>query len=364
MPFALSRTSRLVRGASLAAATLAASTTFAVSAHAADVPAWNIYFSDATPTAAYPNADYVSFGSNLDSFKGKNTLVGTLTRGGVEIARTDPSLYGPYGSASLADLRAGDVLHVTDSETGAEQLQVAFDGKPSFGPEVCVGATSATGVRAEGSIVTYGGAYSPVGSSNYGTPNEGVITGGEGAGTSFSMALKAPLALSDEIYVASVADLPGGINVSSGVTRTVGACPVPVAAPTVAAPVAVDKTAPKGASTPGKGFKKLSLSDVAKKGFKFTVHADEAATLKGTLTLQTKSGKGKKKKEKFTPIGSVTQNLAAGQTAEIKLKAGPGTKGKLKKAAKGSKLVIVLTLTDAAGNVTTLPGTVVSVPQK
>lgn len=261
----------------------------------------------------------------------------------------------------------GDVAELFDPETGTVLGRAVYDGKPGLDEPICAGSSSATGTQTAGEPLGNIEAITPVPGAQESSMvqiNPAVLAEQPADGTTWSATFERPLALGDLVFAFSGV-IREGVNVQSFVQRAVADCTPPIAAPIQQPTPAADTTAPAGTSTPMKGAKKLKLEGLTKTGLSFTVTSQENATLRATLKLRTTSGKGKKKKVKQQAVGTTTQPVTAGVPATVKLKPGKKSGSKIKKAAKqpGSKLVTTITLTDAAGNVTTLPASTVSVPK-
>lgn len=278
------------------------------------------------------------------------------------------------GTIKVEAIVAGDVAELYDAESGVVVARSTYDGQPGLTLPLCAGSSSAQGTRTAGQPIGNVEAFRPVpGAQHSGdvTINPGTVAASDPAGSTWSATFERPVAAGDQV-TAFASSISAGVRTQSMVQRAVTECPAPPAAsqpaaqPSAPAPASpVDKTAPVGTSTPVKKGKKPTLASIVKQGFAFTVTAQENATLKATLTLKTTSGKGKKKKVKLQLIGSTTQPVTAGVATDVKLKATGPSSSKLKKAARqpGSKLVSSISLTDAAGNVATLPPTTISVPK-
>lgn len=327
---------------------------------------WVIGFADDVVTEAsgnQPDAVYLDWEDGTRPAE-STAIVMKVERAGSVISASDyPSRYGSF--VSMPDLRAGDVATFSDKNTGVVVAQAAYDGRPSFDATTCNGSTGFTGLRTAASAIDsvggftlerysgrddYGGSYSGWDRTQ---SNSGTVISlvGEAFGGTFAR----PIATGTFITAKSHRDLTADILIRTTVTRQVGGCPPPPPAP-------ADTSAPSaGLSAPtAKKLKKITLGKLISAGLKLSVKPNEASTVNAQLLLR----KSKKSKKPPTVLATTTLAAAAGVDTQFKLKLPKKAKKKLRGLPGSAKLLIHVTVTDGAGNVTTLPDVAFKVPKK
>lgn len=282
-------------------------------------------------------------------------LIGRVERAGARIAE-DKSANKNGVWIPLPELLPGDLAVVTTTD-GTVVFSSAYDGTPSFDPTTCVGVTGFSGKRTPDAQVSevksFGWKMEDWGYGNTGwsstDKDPGIVTtlAGDVFGGSFSR----PLTADRWLYATSKKVLSPALTIEQTQIRPVPACPPP--------PVPADTTAPNGSATAltKKQLKKLTMGRLFSKGLVLTVTSSEPATLTGQLSLR------KSKKKKPTSLGTVTQPMPGGVPTGVVLKPAKKHKKKLKGLPSSARLVVNLSLKDAAGNSTPLPPVTLKIPK-
>lgn len=314
---------------------------------------WTLSFVDSVPRDAKDvRPDRATFErSGSIGLTGNERPYARLVRAGSIIDLENGYDRDGSGGVSRPELLPGDILQVVDSQTGGLYAEATFDGKPSLDANACTGAAKATGLRTADASVTGVGEYANVDNpwkyeSDPSMTTTGMVT--NAAPGTFEVSFKRPLIAGHLVWAETSLIQGPSVTVTSYSERFVGSCPPP--------PIPPDTLAPAG--TAGLlAAKRMKMKDLTKKGVTYRVTSGEAATANATLTLQTVKGKGKKAKVKLLIVGRATAAIPAGGAVQISVKVDKAFKGKVAAAAgkPGSKLLLNTTLTDAAGNVATLP---------
>ena len=248
---------------------------------------------------------------------------------------------------SLASLRAGDQVTLTDVDTAAAR-SATFTGQPTLVAPSC-GAAAFSGTREEGSTVDV---------SVAGAATVEVF----GSGTDLAGAFGAVPGLGATVQASQARAIDAGFTVFDAVSAAVGGCPqaapavvppaapVAVPAPVVAAPVApAPAPAPADAIAPlGRATLRAALLKPAA-AYKALVAGTFAASVTvnepGTIT-QTLAAGGK-------PLATVSKRVVKAGTVTVTLKVSKAARRRLG-AGKAVRLTLTTTLRDPAGNVRTL----------
>lgn len=343
----------------VASATLAAPAAHATNTSNKPV-SWTLSFVDSVPRDAKDlRPDRASFErSGTIGLTGSERPYARLVRAGSIIDLENGYDKDGSGGISRPELLPGDILQVVDSQTGGLYAEATYDGKPALDANACTGAAKATGTRSADASVTGVGEFANVDNpwkyeSDPNMSTTGLVT--NAAPGTFEVAFKRPLIAGHLVWAETTLVQSPAVTVTSYSERFVGSCPPP--------PVPPDTLAPAG--TAGLLAASKRMKDLTKKGVTFRVTSGEASTAKATLTLQTVKGKGKKAKIKTLVVGTATASIPAGGAVQLTVKIDKTLKGKVVEASKkkGSKLLLSTTLTDAAGNVATLPVQTVKFPK-
>lgn len=359
------RARRLTAAFVLAASTaaLAAPTAHATNSNASKPVTWTLSFEDSVsrkPSDLRPDRASFERSGGL-GLTGQERPAARLVRAGSIIDLESGDDRDAYGGVSRPELLPGDILQVVDTRTGGLYAEAMFDGRPSLDANACTGAISATGLRSPNADVTGVGEYANVNNpwkyeSDPSMSTTGLIPNA-GPGV-FEVRFKRPLIAGHLVWAETTLVQSPSVTVTSYSERFVTACPPP--------PIPPDTLPPAGTAAPAAVAK--SLKKLAKSGLTYRVSSGEAATVNAVLTLETTRKKGKKKAPKVTSliVGKTTVTVPAGGAIDVNVKIDPTMKGKVISAAKqkGSRLLLSTTLTDAAGNVSTLPTTTVKFPKK
>lgn len=351
------------------------STVVAAPAQAATPTRWLLTFSHYVPRyAGEVNIDrvtYERFDGDRPSIN-RQLAVKVLRDGAVISGSSHNSYWG--GDLVLPELRAGDVATLSDSATGAVVASGTFDGRPVIDAQTCVGRDTFSGLRtgatAVDDVATYRWFHAKRPDGTYESPASGWRRRGYSTGDvttltgdTFGGRFDAPLRKGAIVLASGHRDVSPTLIISSSVERVVGACPAASVGP--GAPSGVlsplrDGVAPKAALTAApkaSKLRKISMKKLRSSGLAFSITSDEAATISATLQLST----SKKKPAKV--VGKTTAPAAAGAATAITLKLAKASRSKLKGLRSSARLVVVIKVTDAAGNVTALPEIRFKVPK-
>jgi hypothetical protein len=290
----------------------------------------------------------------------------------IEVRRGETVVKSGAFSVSGFALQAGDVIRVL--RNGAEAASLTYDGYPSFDAGTCAGQTAFTGKRTGTANVSevYAYKWEPFryrGFDTYRTTGEivGDITGL--AGDAFSGAFRAALP-AGHILTATQTQRPAdGVTFYTTVERPVADCPQQTTEPSQQPQlptVTPDTVKPKGKLILPSG-KVLTLKNLFDAdGMTTTVELDEPGTVVQALYLRngakvpqvvTANAAQKKKKKKKAKRVLIAKGQASSQTAgqvKVRLKATKKARKAYKRKRK-VKAVLVTTVADLAGNVTSLP---------
>ncbi len=345
----------------IASAALAAPAAQATNGSQNKPVSWTLSFVDSVPRDAKDiRPDRATFErSGTIGLTGNERPYARLVRAGSVIDLENGWDKDGSGGVSRPELLPGDILQVVDSQSGGLYAEATFDGKPALDANACTGAAKATGLRTADASVTGVGEYANVDNPWKYESDPSMVTNGlvtNAAPGTFEVAFKRPLIAGHLVWAETKLIQSPSVTVTSYSERFVGSCPPP--------PIPPDTLAPAG--TAGLlATKRAKMKDLTKKGITSRVTSSEAATANATLTLQTVKGKGKKAKIKTLVVGTASAPVPAGGAVALTVKIDKSLKGKIAEAAakKGSKLLLSTTLTDAAGNVSTLPVQTVKFPK-
>jgi hypothetical protein len=263
------------------------------------------------------------------------------------------------GGVSRPELLTGDILQVVDSQTGGLYAEATYDGRPSFDANTCTGSMKAVGARTADASITGVGEYANIRNPWRYESDPTMVTTGlvtNAAPGTFEATFKRPLIAGHLLWAETTLTQSPTVTVTSYGERFIGGCPPP--------PIPPDVNPPAGTATPASAARKMK--DLTKKGITYRVTSGEAATVNATLTLQTFKGKGKHAKVNTLIVGKTTMSVVAGGAIDVTVKVDKAFKGKVAQAStkKGAKLLLSTTLTDAAGNTSTLPVSTVKFPKR
>lgn len=255
---------------------------------------------------------------------------------------------------------AGDVLAAVQG--GQTVSQIAFDGRPTIDQGLCAGATTLAGDRSAGPGELYIEPFRPHGGDRYAPENapirETTTSAGERYTTTFSRALPAGWGVFAGFYTQS-----GNAALGNGLIVKVEACPVvkPVTQAPPPPPVAgftpvADRVAPFGTLRKGRVLPSRPASVFSAKGCVTTILLSEIAKVVQLIYLDngaklTAAAKRKRRKPVLLARGA----KVAKAPGELRLRLKPTKAGKRLRRKRSVRVAIVTTLTDPAGNTTTLP---------
>lgn len=330
-------------------------------------------------------------------------------RGEVVAENSSPSPYWSY--LSLPELRPGDVITASTTPGLGKIARHVYDGNPALDPDVCDGATAVTGTVAAGWSMSeifsfrwklttgvyyppepeypeypnYPGypGYPPYPVDPPGAPVEysyweaaeyltGAVTslGGGRFGAEFT----SPLAAGRVVAMSAYRVASPTLSVEQYRQQLLGSCPspggsgpppappAPPTPPAPPAPLAGDTTPPTGqlAKLTAKQRRQLTRARLFSRGLTVRVTPSEAGSVTGQLIVR--RGKASRK-AKTRLLAASTKSALAGKGLSLTLRPKPAMRRHLSGLPAGSKLLLRISITDAAGNTTQLRDVQLAIPR-
>jgi hypothetical protein len=299
-----------------------------------------------------------------------------LVRAGATIATaTAPG----FAMISGVPVVAGDQVTVTNVDAGLSQT-VPITGQPTLSNTVCGTPTTFSGTRDAGSTLWVSASLDD-GTSARTNVNRVRRQTFFGAGTTFSGSFNIMLSPSWSVYVSEARSFASGVTVFNDIQRPVGTCAGGGPGPKPGSPVSVivqGPSSPAPSLTPAKdtilpnarlvlpaSLKKPTAAFRALLGGKFTnsLVVSEPGTVTQTLYLddgaklpKARAVLAAAKRKKATVVGQGRATVTKSSVVKVTVKLSKKGRSRLR-AARQTKLALVTTLRDKAGNTRVLAPT-------